>query len=305
MKGYKVFNPDWTCRGFQYEVGKTYKMEDKPVLCNRGFHFCEKVADCFGYYHFNPRNKVAEVEALGEVITDEDDGKSCTNEIRIVRELSWEETLILANSGRGNTGHNNFGKSNSGNFNSGNYNPGDHNSGSRNSGDWNLGTRNSGDSNSGNYNSGNNNSGKHNSGNNNSGNRNSGNYNSGNCNSGDYNKTDFSTGFFCTKEPEILFFDEKTDWTYEQWRLSNVRIVLGTMPNYVTNTYVWFSDMTDEEKEEHPEAEVTGGYIKNITATDADRQKWWDRLLPIDKKRILDLPNFNPKKFKEITGITV
>ena len=25
MKGYKVFNPDWTCRNFQYEVGKTYE----------------------------------------------------------------------------------------------------------------------------------------------------------------------------------------------------------------------------------------------------------------------------------------
>lgn len=22
IKGYKVFNPDWTCRDFQYEVGK-------------------------------------------------------------------------------------------------------------------------------------------------------------------------------------------------------------------------------------------------------------------------------------------
>ena len=25
IKGYKVFNPDWTCRDFQYEVGKTFK----------------------------------------------------------------------------------------------------------------------------------------------------------------------------------------------------------------------------------------------------------------------------------------
>lgn len=24
IKGYKVFNPDWTCRNFQYEVGKTF-----------------------------------------------------------------------------------------------------------------------------------------------------------------------------------------------------------------------------------------------------------------------------------------
>ena len=24
MKGYKVFKPDWTCRGYQFEVGKTF-----------------------------------------------------------------------------------------------------------------------------------------------------------------------------------------------------------------------------------------------------------------------------------------
>lgn len=26
IKGYKVFNPDWTCRDFQYEVGKHLRM---------------------------------------------------------------------------------------------------------------------------------------------------------------------------------------------------------------------------------------------------------------------------------------
>ena len=39
MKGYKVFNSDWTCRGFQYEVGKTYEEDVKPECCERGFHF--------------------------------------------------------------------------------------------------------------------------------------------------------------------------------------------------------------------------------------------------------------------------
>lgn len=67
IKGYKVFNPDWTCRGFQYEVGKTYKHEGDIGLCKAGFHFCQKIADCFSYYDFNNKNKVAEVEAIGLV----------------------------------------------------------------------------------------------------------------------------------------------------------------------------------------------------------------------------------------------
>ena len=97
MKGFKVFNPDWTCRGFQFEVGKIYEEDVKPMVCDRGFHFCEKAADCFDFYSFNPENKVAEVEALGEV--DSDGKKSCTDKIHIIRELTWHEVLDLVNSG--------------------------------------------------------------------------------------------------------------------------------------------------------------------------------------------------------------
>ena len=39
MEGYKVFEPDWTCKGFQYEVGKTFEEDVTPSCCNRGFHF--------------------------------------------------------------------------------------------------------------------------------------------------------------------------------------------------------------------------------------------------------------------------
>lgn len=69
MKGYKVFNPDWTCQNFQYEVGKTFEMDKAPVICQQGFHFCKKATDCFDYYSFDSRNKVAEVEALLDTIT--------------------------------------------------------------------------------------------------------------------------------------------------------------------------------------------------------------------------------------------
>lgn len=57
VKGYKVFNPDWTCRGFQYEVGETYEEDAMPFVCNEGFHFCKRAIDCFGYYSFDADNK--------------------------------------------------------------------------------------------------------------------------------------------------------------------------------------------------------------------------------------------------------
>ena len=93
VKGYKVFDPNWTCLGFQYKVGETYKHEGEIKLCYSGYHFCQKAVDCFGFYTFNPENKVAEVEALGVVKTD--GVKSVTDHIRIVREISWEEVLHL------------------------------------------------------------------------------------------------------------------------------------------------------------------------------------------------------------------
>jgi hypothetical protein len=130
VKGYKVFNPDWTCRGFQYAVGQTYEMEGEPICCERGFHFCTDLKDCFGYYSFDPNNKVAIVEALGAI--DTEDGKSCTNKITIVEEITWEEVLRLVNTGKGCSGLCNSGDRNSGDWNSGNWN-----SGNWNSGDWN------------------------------------------------------------------------------------------------------------------------------------------------------------------------
>ena len=131
MEGYKVFEPDWTCRGFQYEVGKTFEEDIIPSCCNKGFHFCKELKDCFNYYPFNPDNKVAKVVALGELDEESDGSKCCTNKIQIVEEISWEDVLRMVNLGKGNAG-----LCNSGDCNSGNRNSGDCNSGNRNSGDW-------------------------------------------------------------------------------------------------------------------------------------------------------------------------
>ena len=49
MKAYKGFNHDLTCRGFQYEEGKTYE-NDNAELCKEGFHACENPIGCLHYY---------------------------------------------------------------------------------------------------------------------------------------------------------------------------------------------------------------------------------------------------------------
>ena len=140
MEGYKVFEPDWTCRGFQYEVGKTFKEDVTPVCCDRGFHFCKELKDCFNYYNFNPDNKVAKVVALGEIDEESGNSKCCTNKIYIVEEITWEDVLGMVN----------LGKANSGLCNAGNRNTGDRNTGDRNTGNWNTGNRNAGNRNTGN-----------------------------------------------------------------------------------------------------------------------------------------------------------
>lgn len=98
MKGYKVFNPDWTCRDFQYEPGKTFEYDGEIKFCKSGFHFCEKLEDCFRHYALDIKNHVCEVETDGRVRTGID--KSVTNKLTIGRELSWEEVCErLSNDG--------------------------------------------------------------------------------------------------------------------------------------------------------------------------------------------------------------
>ena len=288
MKGYKVFNPDWTCRGFQYEIGKKYEMEETPVICEKGFHFCEKAADCFEYYGFDSNNKVAEIEAYGELDFEKDGDKHCTNKIKIIRELNWHEVLDLVNTGKNCTGL---------------CNSGSRNSGSRNSGDWNSGDWNSGDCNSGSRNSGNCNSGSRNSGNCNSGDCNSGDCNSGNCNSGDWNSGSNCTGCFNTISQPLMFFDKPSDITFNQWRKSYAYWLLNRI-DFRPTEWIMMSDMTDVEKEKHPEYETTGGYLRNVDNSECCAE-WWDGLTEKEKEIIKGIPNFDSEKFYQITGIKV
>ena len=300
IKGYKVFNPDWTCRGFQYKVGETFVHNGNIEMCGSGFHFCRKASDCFNYYDFNGNNKVAEVEAIGLVETQ--GNKSVTDKIKIVREIEWQELLTIVNEGNDCTGLGNSGNRNSGNWNSGDCNSGDCNSGNWNSGNRNSGNRNSGNWNSGNRNSGDCNSGDCNSGNCNSGNWNSGNRNSGNRNSGNWNSTNFSTGFFNSEQQPIYMFNQPTNMQRNDiCDLAGIQILNW---NYEDSWWIYSENMSAEEKAAHPEHETIGGYLKTVDFKTACKMMW-DNLDDENKEAVKAIPNFDADVFEEITGIDV
>ena len=92
MKAYKGFNPDMTCRGFQYKEGETYQT-DKADLCMEGFHACEDSLEVFAYYapcdeHGN-LNKFHEVELDGVSAQRDESTKVCAKQIKIGSSLNF------------------------------------------------------------------------------------------------------------------------------------------------------------------------------------------------------------------------
>ena len=86
IKSYKGFNPDMTCRGFQYEEGKEYECDNAEV-CESGFHACEYPLDCFNYYN-SAESVFHEVEQNGELSQNGSDSKIASTKIKIGARLS-------------------------------------------------------------------------------------------------------------------------------------------------------------------------------------------------------------------------
>ena len=293
MIGYKGFNVknDGTlyCRDMTFEVGKTYEISGKPIICERGIHFCWKLNDVNDYYNLRD-SVICEVEPLGEIVADTDGKKCCTNKLKVVRMLTKEEVWKISNTGNDNTGYintgdRNTGDCNTGNRNTGNRNTGDCNTGDWNTGDWNTGDRNTGDCNTGDWNTGD---------------RNTGNRNTGDCNTGDWNTGDRNTGFFNSKENKCYIFDELSDMTPTEFRGSRYYFAIYSSVFPLTE-WIFY---TDEEKAQDKAKELIGGYLKERTFKEA-AAIWWANMSDENKEIIKQIPNFTAEKFKAITGIDV
>ena len=92
---YKGFNQDWTCRGYQYEVGKTYVHKGDVKACESGFHACEYPLDVLRYY--SPAvSKFAVVKMSGKTSKDSDDTKIASAKITIETEINLPEMIKKA-----------------------------------------------------------------------------------------------------------------------------------------------------------------------------------------------------------------
>ena len=143
----------------------------------------------------------------------------------------------------------------------------------------------------------NSNTGNWNTGDWNTGNSNTGNWNTGDSNTGNWNTGDWNTGNLNTDTPQYRIFNKETDIKREDI----------AFPDYFYfNMTEWINEsiMTDEEKEDNPTYKTTGGYLKKYDYKEAWRKSWENADIE-DRKKTLELPNWNNEIFKEISGIDV
>ena len=114
VTAFKGFDADLRCRGFQYEVGQTYRHDGRVEACGRGFHACENPLDVWSYYPIVDNDgrlaRYAEVELGGAMDRRED--KIAAGEITIKAELNLPDfvrravdAIIAANKGKDDGGN--------------------------------------------------------------------------------------------------------------------------------------------------------------------------------------------------------
>ena len=94
ITAYKGFDKDFKCRGFQYEVGKDYKMDGDIKCCGRGFHACESPFEVFDYYDMLS-SRFAVVELSGTIDKEKESTKICSSNIKIKAELNIADIVKL------------------------------------------------------------------------------------------------------------------------------------------------------------------------------------------------------------------
>ncbi|MCM2090148.1 hypothetical protein NC864_32685 [Pseudomonas aeruginosa] len=95
VTAYKGFKQDLTCRGYQFEIGGTYKHDGEVEACASGFHSCEYPLDVFGYYAPG-ESRFAIVKASGQLSRHDDDSKIASATLVVEAEISMPTMISRA-----------------------------------------------------------------------------------------------------------------------------------------------------------------------------------------------------------------
>ena len=95
MLAYKGFDPDLTCRGYQFD-DRHVNCTDKATCVRCGFHAAENPLDCFTYYPNFKSSVYYLVDCRGDVHEDGSDTKIACTEMKLIRRLSLSDMLLHA-----------------------------------------------------------------------------------------------------------------------------------------------------------------------------------------------------------------
>ena len=106
---------------------------------------------------------------------------------------------------------------------------------------------------------------------------------------------------FCNEEPKLTMFNKETDMTWEEWRNCEAYDILTRVKK---SEWVWYDDMSEEEKQKYPSAKTCAGYLKE-TERKVGSKDWWNSLDISEKATIIQLPNFDLDIFNDIMEFKV
>ncbi len=133
-----------------------------------------------------------------------------------------------------------------------------------------------------------------NAGDHNAGGRNAGHYNAGDHNAGDFNAGDHNAGYLNTEDGPCRIFDVDHD----TWDVEFPAFFGRVCPA----RWVVSGAMDADEKLAHPEHETTGSFLRVRTMHEAWREAW-DSADEDDRRKVLEIPNWDNSKFEIISGI--
>lgn len=94
MYAYKGFEPDLSCRGYRFVMGKNITPEAN--CASNGFHCAEDPLDCLTYYSDMDRSIYCLVQPGGDIDEDDRDSKIACTELTILRQLTRKEFFLHA-----------------------------------------------------------------------------------------------------------------------------------------------------------------------------------------------------------------